>query len=145
MKKTYRSVCELHFSLRVGENHRKIDFTPRRDHYIYSTTDAIEQDALEKSHKFGLMYVFDREGSSNVQEAGGGEEEEVIETTVEANVEDKQDITDQKSDGGVMEFANNQDAKNYLMDVYDLKSTNMRNKEQIEEQAKSVGIVIKWV
>lgn len=144
MKKTYRSVCELHFSLRVGENHRKIDFTPRRDHYIYSTTDAIEQDALEKSHKFGRMYVSDKEGSSNVQEAGGGEEE-VIETTVEANVEDKQDITDQKSDGGVMEFANNQDAKNYLIDVYDLKSTNMRNKEQIEEQAKSVGIVIKWV
>lgn len=138
MNKIYRSTCELHFQVAVNGVQRNVDFEPRLNHYIYTSAEKDLQKALEAHPDFGDMYVLDME---SLMEAQTTAEEEVV-AEVAGTTEEKE-----KAEGNtsIMQFANNQDAKSYLVDTFGISTTKLRTKADIEAQAKDSGIIIEWV
>lgn len=132
MNKRYISGTCL--SLSLGSNatsYRHIAFEPQMERgSAYVTGDEEEQAELEAHPYFGTYFEEDpyyTDNSEAVEEVAKGEE---------AHAE--------KSEGVVLSFSNESDAKEALATDYGVARSNMRSRKSIEKAAESVGVKINW-
>lgn len=96
----------------------------------YVTADEKEQAELEAHPYFGTYFEEDPYYTDNSESA-----------VDEAKVEEDHD---EKSEGVVLSFSNESDAKEALATDYGVARANMRSRKSIEKAAESVGVKINW-
>jgi hypothetical protein len=96
----------------------------------YVTSDEDEQKELEAHPYFGTYFEEDPYYTDNSESA-----------VEEAKVEEDHD---EKSEGVVLSFSNESDAKEALATDYGVARANMRSRKSIEKAAESVGVKINW-
>lgn len=132
MNKRYISGTCLSLSLGSdATSYRHIAFEPQMERgSAYVTGDEEEQAELEAHPYFGTYFEEDpyyTDNSEAVEEVAKGEE---------AHAE--------KSEGVVLSFSNESDAKEALATDYGVARSNMRSRKSIEKAAESVGVKINW-
>ena len=96
----------------------------------YVTDDEEEQAELEAHPYFGTYFEEDPYYTDNSESA-----------VAEAKVEDAHT---EKSEGIVLSFSNESDAKEALANDYGVGRSTMRSRKSLEEAAESVGVKINW-
>lgn len=96
----------------------------------YVTDDEEEQAELEAHPYFGTYFEEDPYYTDNSESA-----------VEEAKVEEDHD---EKSEGVVLSFSNESDAKEALATDYGVARSNLRSRKSIEKAAVSVGVKINW-
>ena len=96
----------------------------------YVTGDEEEQKELEAHPYFGTYFEEDPYYTDNSESA-----------VAEAKVEEAHT---EKSEGIVLSFSNESDAKEALATDYGVGRSKMRSRKSIEEAAESVGVKINW-
>lgn len=96
----------------------------------YVTDDEEEQAELEAHPYFGTYFEEDPYYTDNSESA-----------VEEAKVEEDHD---EKSEGVVLSFSNESDAKEALATDYGVARSNLRSRKSIEKAAESVGVKINW-
>ena len=132
MNKRYISGTCLSLSLgRDATSYRHIAFEPQMERgSAYVTADEEEQAELEAHPYFGTYFEEDPYYTDNSESA-----------VEEAKVEEDHD---EKSEGVVLSFSNESDAKEVLATDYGVGRSKMRSRKSIEEAAESVGVKINW-
>ena len=132
MNKRYISGTCLSLSLGSdAASYRHIAFEPQMERgSAYVTSDEDEQKELEAHPYFGIYFEEDPYYTDN---------SEAVEE--EAKVEEDHD---EKSEGVVLSFSNESDAKEVLATDYGVGRSKMRSRKSIEEAAESVGVKINW-
>ena len=132
MNKRYISGTCLSLSLgRDATSYRHVAFEPQMERgSAYVTGDEEEQAELEAHPYFGTYFEEDPYYTDNSESA-----------VAEAKVEDAHT---EKSEGIVLSFSNESDAKEALATDYGVARSNMRSRKSIEKAAESVGVKINW-
>ncbi len=132
MNKRYISGTCLSLSLGSDAvSYRHIAFEPQMERgSAYVTSDEDEQKELEAHPYFGTYFEEDPYYTDNSESA-----------VEEAKVEEDHD---EKSEGVVLSFSNESDAKEVLATDYGVGRSKMRSRKSIEEAAESVGVKINW-
>lgn len=132
MNKRYISGTCLSLSLGSDAvSYRHIAFEPQMERgSAYVTSDEDEQKELEAHPYFGTYFEEDPYYTDNSESA-----------VEEAKVEEDHD---EKSEGVVLSFSNESDAKEILATDYGVGRSKMRSRKSIEEAAESVGVKINW-
>ena len=103
---------------------------------VYYTNNAEIADALRNHYKFGKLFKEEQEAAKPATKPAGEPA-----GTVAKGAEDGAAGMPKEN---VKEFANNEDAKDYLAERYGISRSKMRTRAAIEEAAKGVGITVKW-
>ena len=132
MNKRYISGTCLSLSLgRDATSYRHIAFEPQMERgSAYVTDDEEEQAELEAHPYFGTYFEEDPYYTDNSEAVEKEDKNE------EAHTE--------KSEGVVLSFSNESDAKEALATDYGVARSNMRSRKSIEKAAESVGVKINW-
>lgn len=132
MNKRYISGTCLSLSLGSDTaSYRHIAFEPQMERgSAYVTSDEEEQKELEAHPYFGTHFEEDPYYTDSSESA-----------VAEAKVEEGHD---EKSEGVVLSFSNESDAKEVLATDYGVGRSKMRSRKSIEEAAESVGVKINW-
>ena len=123
--KTYLSIgSTLHINVKLGENNYKhISFDSMSNgNSVYRTANEAIQDALERHSYFGKSF-----NVINVEDSEKVEEVKPVEVT--------------KTKDNTVTVTDLDDAKNYLVEHYELSRTKLRSKKAILEAAEAHGVV----
>ena len=101
---------------------------------VYYTNNQEIADALRRHQKFGKLF----------KEVAMPEPKPVAPVKKQAATEKPAEDGGAGKTENVKEFANNEDAKDYLAERYGISRSKMRTKAAIEEVAKGLGIKVKW-
>lgn len=109
---------------------------------VYYTDNPDIANALRSHYKFGKLFKEEQEPAPAVKPAAKA-------TGVVAGIPAGNTVGTGATEEGtktenVKEFANNEDAKDYLAERYGISRSKMRTRAAIEEAAKSVNITVKW-
>ena len=96
---------------------------------VYYTKDPNMIAALRNHHRFGKLFVEEAEPVQKVQEP------------VKETAASDQEETPKKN---VKEFSNNEDAKDYFAERFDVSRSKLRTRAAIEEVAKGLGVTVIW-
>lgn len=114
--KTYVSPGAISFPVTIGKGYKRIRFVARPlGGAIYTTSDAVEQEAIEKHPYFGTLYHIETE------------------TTLA-----KEEVAQQKM--RTVEVSDLVEARDYLMDNYEYKASDLRSRKAIVEAGEDHGI-----
>ena len=132
MKKYVAKSC-LSLSVAIpGGGTTHVAFTPKTGSgSVFYTDNEKIQEGLAKHHAYGKLFK---------EEAIVAKPKKKKETEPEAQLAEKGGSKKER----VMNFACNDDAKDYLADKLGVSRSKMRTKTAIEEVAKENGIVINW-
>ena len=108
---------------------------------VYYTNSPEIAEALRSHYKYGKLFKEEQEPATKpatkVTGTGQKETDGNMGTTAEGGEQ-------APKTENVKEFANNEDAKDYLAERYGISRSKMRTRAAIEEAAKGVGITVKW-
>lgn len=102
---------------------------------VFYTNSPDVAEALRSHYKFGKLF---REEQEPVKPAA----KPAMPATEVAGTERREGEAPKTEN--VKEFANNEDAKDYLAERYGISRSKMRTRAAIEEAAKSLNITVKW-
>ena len=105
---------------------------------VYYTNSPEIADALRNHYKYGKLFKEEKEAAKPAAKAAAK-----TEGNNDAEGTAGTPATAPKTEN-VKEFANNEDAKDYLAERYGISRSKMRTRAAIEEAAKGVGITVKW-
>ena len=94
---------------------------------------------LRSHHKYGKLF---KEVEVSAAKPAAKKAEAPAPAGQTANAHTTQPAAPQKK---VMEFKNNEDAKDYLAERYGISRSKMKTRAAIEESAKQVNIKVKWI
>lgn len=153
LNKTYGiyGLSEWHGNIKAGSISVKVSFTggtvapSGAQPAFFMTKDPITQFVIENSKEFksGFIHI------EMVQETPGTHPRMATPKAVKSSGEPEGDAPlketeEPKTKGTEMNFACNDDAKDYLAETYGVSRSKMRNKADIEKAAKDYGITIIW-
>lgn len=147
--KTYRSTSVLSFSVTMpAGNYRRIRFTPFSwGGGVYTTEDEKEQAVLESLPEFNNRYWLAGVETDEVQadeKSVSAEEVAVSETNQVEPQEEAVDVQEEAESEEpavkTVEVADFAEAKEYLMDNFGYKSSQLRSQKSITEAAEKNGI-----
>lgn len=101
---------------------------------VYYTDSPAVAEALRNHYKYGKLFKEEQEPVKAAKPA---------KPAAEVTGTGRNDGEGAKTEN-VKEFANNEDAKDYLAERYGISRSKMRTRAAIEEAAKSVKITVKW-
>lgn len=104
---------------------------------VYYTDSPAIAEALRNHYKFGKLFKEEQEPVKAAKPA------KPAKPAAEATGTGRNDGEGAKTEN-VKEFANNEDAKDYLAERYGISRSKMRTRAAIEEAAKSVNVTVKW-
>lgn len=124
--KTYTSRGVIAFALRIGKSSKAIRFThtPIGGGSVYTTSSKAEQDALEAHPGFGRDYIL---ASSYGQEVAAPAEDMPVENRTSVPVSDIEQ------------------ARDYLIETYGYKASDLRSRKSIIEAADSHYITFEGI
>ena len=153
--KTYRSTSVLSFSITMpAGNYRRIRFTPFSwGGGIYITEDEAEQKILESLPSFGTNFQLVGVKKDGVNDDVNADDN--LNANANDDVNDNTDANDNEKDNETPEEENDEqakvvsvadfaEAKDYLIDNYGYKSSQLRSQKAIVEAAEKNGIVFEY-
>lgn len=157
--KTYRSTSVLSFSITMpAGNYRRIRFTPFSwGGGIYITEDEAEQKILESLPSFGTNFQLVGVKKDGVNDDVNDNADDNLDDNANDNDNDNADdnVDDNDNDNETPEEENDEqakvvsvadfaEAKDYLIDNYGYKSSQLRSQKAIVEAAEKNGIVFEY-
>lgn len=101
---------------------------------VYYTNSPAVAEALRNHYKYGKLFKEEQEPVKAAKPA----------TKPAGEAAGTSAAGEASKTENVKEFANNEDAKDYLAERYGISRSKMRTRAAIEEAAKSVNVTVKW-